>query len=78
MTPNNYYGVADDVYLFAPYVFSSELLETAHGHNERISVQNYFSMIRFYVRLIQRLDGQHAREQMESPVDVSKQLAAAS
>jgi carboxypeptidase PM20D1 len=61
-----YYGLADDVYLFAPYVFSSELLETAHGHNERISVQNYFSMIRFYVRLIERLAGEHLRHQLQS------------
>ena len=60
-----YYGLADDVYLFAPYVFSSDLLETAHGHNGRSSVQNYFSMIRFYVRLIERLDGLHLRHELE-------------
>lgn len=36
-----YYGLADDVYLFAPYVYSPELLESVHGHNERITVENY-------------------------------------
>lgn len=72
-----YYGLADDVYLFAPYVFSAELLETAHGHNERIAVANYFSMIRFYVRLIERLDGLHSRHQLESRQQRSKQPAPA-
>lgn len=52
-----YYGLADDVYLFAPYVYSPQLIESVHGHNERIAVENYISMVRFYVRLIENMDG---------------------
>jgi carboxypeptidase PM20D1 len=48
-----YREVGEDSYMFAPLLYSPELLETLHGHNERIPTQNYLSMLRFYVRLIE-------------------------
>ena len=51
-----YREVGEDTYMFAPLLYSPELLETLHGHNERIPTQNYLSMIRFYVRLIENLN----------------------
>jgi carboxypeptidase PM20D1 len=52
-----YREVAEDSYMFAPLLYSPELLLTLHGHNERIPTQNYLSMVRFYVRLIENLNG---------------------
>jgi carboxypeptidase PM20D1 len=45
-------GVARDVYRFLPVLITSEDLETMHGVNERLSVENLHRMCQFYQRLI--------------------------
>jgi carboxypeptidase PM20D1 len=53
----HYAGVSDQVYRFAPYRMNRENLETGHGTNERISVDNYVEMIQFYGQLIRNAAG---------------------
>jgi len=50
----HYAGVAEDVYRFAPLRFVEESSRGVHGTNERISVDHYLDMVRFYVRLMER------------------------
>jgi carboxypeptidase PM20D1 len=45
-------GVADAVYRFSPVRAHSEDLARFHGTNERISIDNYVEMIRFYHQLL--------------------------
>jgi carboxypeptidase PM20D1 len=47
-------GVADDVYRFLPIRLAPDQLSGMHGTNERISVDAYVDLIRFYVAFIQR------------------------
>ena len=49
----NYEGVFESRYNFSPSVLTAADLPTVHGTNERIAVDNYLGMIRFYVRLLQ-------------------------
>lgn len=49
----NYAGVYETRYNFNPSVLTPEDLPTIHGTDERIAVENYLRMIRFYVRLLQ-------------------------
>jgi len=49
----NYQGVAENVYRFTPVRFSSDMLASVHGVNERISVDDYEKQIRFYIGLMQ-------------------------
>jgi carboxypeptidase PM20D1 len=49
----HYEGVVEARYNFSPSVFTAEDLVAVHGRNERIAVDNYLGMIRFYVRLLQ-------------------------
>jgi carboxypeptidase PM20D1 len=48
----NYQGVYATRYNFAPAVLAPEDLPTIHGTNERIGIQDYLRMIRFYVQLL--------------------------
>jgi carboxypeptidase PM20D1 len=48
----HYQGVAAARYNFAPQVLAAADLATIHGTNERIAVDHYLDMIRFYVRLL--------------------------
>src|SRR5262249_19373618 len=48
----SYSDVAQDVYRFQPVLFTDDDLETIHGVNEHLSVQNLDRMIRFYVGLM--------------------------
>jgi carboxypeptidase PM20D1 len=50
----HFVGVAEDVYRFAPIRFSPELGPGVHGTNERIPVEDYLGMVRFYLRLMER------------------------
>lgn len=53
-TDNRHYaGIADQRYGFAPFVYTPEDQARVHGINERISVEGYADMVRFYVRLLQ-------------------------
>jgi carboxypeptidase PM20D1 len=48
----NYDGVYATRYNFAPQVLAPADLPTIHGTDERIGVDNYLTMVRFYVQLL--------------------------
>jgi carboxypeptidase PM20D1 len=48
----NYAGVYATRYNFAPQVLAPADLPTIHGTDERIGVDNYLTMVRFYVQLL--------------------------
>lgn len=50
-------GVTDTIFRFSPVRATSEDLKRFHGTNERISVEGYADMIRFYRRLIENSAG---------------------
>ncbi|HLG33340.1 MAG TPA: M20/M25/M40 family metallo-hydrolase, partial [Bacteroidia bacterium] len=53
-TDARHYGkVSKNIFRFIPLVLSNEDLKRIHGINERISVENYKDVIRFYVRLLE-------------------------
>ena len=54
----NYEGVYATRYNFAPQVLTPEDLPTIHGTNERIGVDNYLRMVRFYVQLLRNTAGE--------------------
>ncbi len=49
----SYAGVAENVYRFQPVLFTDDDLETIHGVNEHISVENLGRMVRFYIGLME-------------------------
>jgi len=49
----SYSGVAENVYRFQPVLFTDDDLETIHGVNEHLSVQNLDRMVRFYIGLME-------------------------
>jgi carboxypeptidase PM20D1 len=49
----SYAGVAENVYRFQPVLLTDEDLETIHGVNEHISIDNLQRMVRFYVGLME-------------------------
>lgn len=53
----SYEPVADDVYRFLPLRGDRDVVARIHGTDERISIDAYAGMIRFYVGLIAALDG---------------------
>ena len=57
-TDSRYYvGVSDNVFRFMPVRAKAADLARFHGTNERISIENYVEMIRFYRRLMQNAAG---------------------
>lgn len=53
-TDSRHYGeVAENVYRFQPIVLDAESLETIHGIDERVSIENLDRMIRFYIALME-------------------------
>ena len=53
-TDSRYYADATDhVYRFLPYTLTPEDRGLIHGTNERIAVEDYRTMVRFYVQLLQ-------------------------
>ena len=52
----HYQNVADNNYRFAPYVLGPADLSRVHGINERIRVEDYARMIKFYAQLIINMD----------------------
>jgi carboxypeptidase PM20D1 len=44
--------VSQHVYRFAPCLITSENLNTTHGDNEKITIENYKAMINFYYRIM--------------------------
>ena len=48
----HYSGLSSNVYRFSPLRAGPEDLERVHGTNERISVENYGQIVKFYVQLM--------------------------
>jgi carboxypeptidase PM20D1 len=53
----HFVGVAEDVYRFAPLRYRPKLAAGVHGTNERIPVDDYRDMVRFYLRLMELAGG---------------------
>lgn len=53
----HYTDLSRNVFRFSPYRTGPDDLARFHGTNERISVQDYAGMIRFYIELLRGLDG---------------------
>lgn len=53
----HYVGLTPRLYRFTPFEFGRDGLERAHGTDERISVENLVSGVRFYRRLLERTAG---------------------
>ena len=51
------HGITDKIFRFSPVRANSDDLKRFHGTNERISVEGYADMIRFYRRLIENSAG---------------------
>ena len=52
-TDGRYYGeICDNVYRFLPIRLNQENINAIHGIDERIPVEEYKDMIRFYIQLI--------------------------
>lgn len=49
----HYVGVADNIFRFSPLRATTEDLKRFHGTNERLSIEGYADMIRFYRRLLE-------------------------
>jgi carboxypeptidase PM20D1 len=53
----HYAGIADNIFRFYPVRADSDDLKRFHGTNERLSIEGYADMIRFYRRLIENTAG---------------------
>ena len=53
----HYAEIADNIFRFSPVRATSEDLKRFHGTNERLSIEGYADMIRFYRRLIENTAG---------------------
>jgi carboxypeptidase PM20D1 len=53
----HYMEITDKIFRFSPVRANSDDLKRFHGTNERISVEGYADMIRFYRRLIENSAG---------------------
>jgi carboxypeptidase PM20D1 len=47
----HYQGLAEGMFRFSPMRLSPEDMSSIHGHDERISLENFFVAIRFYAAL---------------------------
>ncbi|MEA2878758.1 MAG: carboxypeptidase [Hyphomicrobiales bacterium] len=53
----HFIGIADNIFRFSPVRATPQDLTRFHGTNERIAIENYAEMIRFYRRLIRNAAG---------------------
>jgi len=53
----HYVNIAENVYRYIPLVLHQEDLSRIHGVNERIAIDNYLQMVKFYHGLIKNLEG---------------------
>lgn len=53
----HYAGLTDNIFRFSPVRANSDDLKRYHGTNERLSIEGYADMIRFYRRLIENTAG---------------------
>jgi len=51
----HYFELAEGIYRFSPYKINSEDLAGIHGHDERISEENFLKGLQFYSKLIEAL-----------------------
>ena len=51
----HYVGLSDGILRFVPMVLNMEDLDRVHGINERMGVDNYLRLIRFYSNLFERV-----------------------
>jgi carboxypeptidase PM20D1 len=51
-----YVKVAENSYRFLPMRLGREDLKRIHGTDERISVNNYLEIVRFYIQLLRNID----------------------
>jgi carboxypeptidase PM20D1 len=51
----HYQGLAEGTFRFTPMRLSPEDMSSVHGHDERISLENFFLAIRFYTALFELL-----------------------
>jgi carboxypeptidase PM20D1 len=49
----HYQKISKNIYRFIPLILNDENLKGMHGLNERIGIENYKDIIRFYVRIIE-------------------------
>jgi len=49
-------GLTKNIYRFSPSLVTGEHLARVHGTNERIAVENYAELVRFYVQLLRNSD----------------------
>jgi len=49
----HYIEIADNSYRFIPMRLYPDDIRRIHGINERISIENYAEIIRFYIQLLQ-------------------------
>ena len=59
----HYRQLTSNTFRFTPLRLSAEDLDRIHGTNERISVVNYFEIIRFYGQLFRNLDEYDAQSE---------------
>jgi carboxypeptidase PM20D1 len=52
-----YAGIADNIFRFSPVRANADDLKRFHGTNERLSMEGYADMIRFYRRLLENTAG---------------------
>ncbi len=53
----HYVGLSDSVFRFAPMRLAAEDLARLHGVDERVSHEDYGDFVRFYLRLIENMQG---------------------
>jgi carboxypeptidase PM20D1 len=53
----HYTEITDNIFRFSPVRANSDDLKRFHGTNERLSIEGYADMIRFYRRLIENAAG---------------------
>jgi carboxypeptidase PM20D1 len=53
----HYADITDNIFRFSPVRANSEDLKRFHGTNERLSIEGYADMIRFYRRFIENSAG---------------------
>ena len=53
----HYVGITDNIFRFSPVRANADDLKRFHGTNERLSIEGYADMIRFYRRLIENTAG---------------------
>jgi len=65
----HYAGICEQIFRFSPYLITREDLETIHGVNEHISVDNLEKMAQFYAQVMRSLSGGEILEAESNPAE---------